>query len=921
VPSWARANSLRGRQRECEALERCIEGARDGHGNALVMRGEPGVGKSALLDYLVEQSAGCRVERLAGVESEMELPFAGLNQLCAPLLGDLKKLPEPQRDALATALGLSSGPPPSQFLVGLAVLTLLAEVGEEQPLVCAVDDAHWLDQVSAASLLFAARRLVAEHVTLVFAVRDPSEHLDLTGMSELAVGPLSDSESRALLNSVIPGPIDEQVRERIVAETRGNPLALIELPWSLAPAELAGGFAELRATPLASVLEQRFLQRIEALPGDTRQLLLISAVEPTGDVALLWRAAELLGIAVAAAGPAEGAGLLELDTHVRFRHPVVRSAVALAATPEERRTVHRALADATDSELDPDRRAWHRARGTAGLDESVAAELERGAARARSRGGLAAAAAFLTSAVTLTPDASRRAERALTAARTKRDAGALEEALDLLHVVEAGPPDALRTAEIEHLRGQIAVDQRGGGNAARLLLHAAQLLEPLDADLARAAHLESLGAAIWANGLEGENPLLEAAEAAADASADPTPSRPADLLLEAFTVRVMAGHGVAVTEMVRALDAVRRVEVEAEDVGRWLWMVGNRGAGQLALELWDFESWEDLARRQTRIARERGALVQLQFGLNFLASVRLVAGDLTEAEELIDEDRSIAQATNNPPIAYCGMLLAALAGSESDAAELIDATAREASARGQGRVVGFADYASALLYNGLGRYDAARDAAWRAFRRDLLGLGTLVAPELVEAASRTGDADAGTVALTWLSERAAAVPTDWALGIEARSRALLDTSENAEASYHESIERLGTTRLRLDLARSQLLYGEWLRRAGRRVDARKQLRAAHELLLDMRADAFADRARRELLATGETVRKRTVDTRLDLTPQEAQIARLAAGGETNPEIGSQLFISARTVEWHLRKVFTKLGISSRKELRSALVTV
>ena len=920
MASWPRASSLRGRQRECEALERCIAGARDGHGNALVLRGETGVGKSALLDYLVERSSGCRVERLAGVESEMELAFAGLYQLCAPLLGDLKKLPDPQRDALATALGLSSGPPPNQFLVGLAVLTLLAEVGEVQPFVCAVDDAQWLDQVSAASLLFAARRLVAEHVTLVFAVRESSNHLDLTGLSELAVGPLSDADSRALLDSVTPGPVDEQVRDRIVAETRGNPLALIELPRSLSRPELAGGFAELGAPPLAGLLEQSFLQRIEALPADTRRLLLIAAVEPTGDVALLWRAAELLGIDVDAAGPAEGAGLIELDTRVRFRHPLVRSAVALAVTPEERRMVHRALADSTDSELDPDRRAWHRAHATAGLDEAVAAELEQRAARARSRGGLAAAAAFLTSAATLSPDASRRADRALTAARAKRDAGALDEALDLLHAVEAGPPDALRTAEIERLRGQIAVDQRGGSDAARLLLHAAQLLEPLDADRAREAHLESLGAAIWANGLAGDIPLREAAEAAAAAPASPTPPRPVDLVLDALTVRLTAGHAVAVREMVRALDAVQQVEVGADEVGRWLWMVGNRGAGQLALELWDFGSWEDLARRQIRIAREGGALVQLQFGLNFLASVLLAAGELTEAEELIDEDRSIARATGNPPIAYCGMLLAAVAGSDTDATMLIEATVREASARGQGRVVGFADYASALLYNGIGRYDAARDAAWRGFRRDLLGLGTLVAPELVEAASRTGDADAGAAALAWLSERSLAVPTDWALGIEARSRALLDPAEGAEALYRESIERLEATRLRLDLARTQLLYGEWLRRAGRRVDAREQLRAAHELLVDMRADGFADRARRELLATGETVRKRTVDTRLDLTPQEAQIARLAAGGETNPEIGSQLFISARTVEWHLRKVFTKLGISSRKELRTALVS-
>jgi DNA-binding CsgD family transcriptional regulator len=894
--------------------------ARDGHGNALVLRGEAGIGKTALLDFLVERSTRCRVERVAGVESEMELAFAGLHQLCTPLLGHLDAIPVPQRDALATALGLSLGPSPNQFLVGLAVLTLLAEVGEEQPLVCAVDDVQWLDRVSAASLLFVARRLMAEHVTLVFAVREPN-YLDLSGLSQLAAGPLSDVDSRVLLESSIPGPIDEQVRDRIVAETRGNPLALIELPRDLAPAELAGGFGQPGTTPVATLVEHSFMQRVEALPPDTRQLLLAAAVEPTGDIALLWRAVELLDVTVGAAGPAESAGLIEFDTRVRFPHPTVRSAVARAAAPEARRTVYRALADATDPELDPDRRAWHRAHATVGLDEATAAELERCAARARSRGGLAAAAAFLAGAATLTPEASRRAERALAAARAKRDAGALDEALDLLHSVESGPPDALRTAEVEHLRGQIAVDQRRGGDAAGLLLRAARLLEPLDPDRARDAHLESLGAAIWANGLEGDDSLRDASEAARAAPAASDPPRAADLLLDALAERTTAGQAVAAAEMARALEAVRSLDVGDDDVGRWLWMIGYRAAGLFPLELWDFESWEDLARRQVRVARERGALVQLQFGLNFLASVRLAAGDLTEAAELIDEDRSIARATGSPPIAYCEMLLAALGGSETEATRLIEVTSHEASARGQGRVVGFADYASALLYNGLGRYDAARDAASRAFRRDILGLGTLVAPELVEAASRTSDLDSGAVALAWISEQAATAPTDWALGIEARTRALLDTTDRAEASYHESIERLGATRLRLDVARTQLLYGEWLRRAGRRVDARQQLHSAHESLVNMRADGFADRARRELLATGETVRRRTVDTLRDLTPQEAQIARLAASGETNPEIGSQLFISARTVEWHLRKVFTKLGISSRKELRTALVAV
>ena len=885
-----------------------------------MLRGEPGVGKSALLDHLVEQSAGCHVGRLAGVESEMELAFAGLHQLCAPWLDHLDALPKPQREALATAFGLSAGPPPSQFLVGLAVLTLLTEIGETQPLVCAIDDAQWLDRVSAQSLVFAGRRLLAEHVTLVFAVREPADQIDLSGLDALTVGPLADADARALLDAVLPGPMDELVRDRIVAETRGNPLALIELPRGMTPADLAGGFGEPDATPVAGLVEQNFLRRIEALPDGTRQLLLTAAVEPTGDVALLWRAIELLGIDVAAAGPAEDAGLIELGTRVRFRHPLVRSVVARAATAEERRSVHRALADATDPALDPDRRAWHRAHATAGLDEATAEELERSAGRAQSRGGLAAAAEFLAFAVMLTPEPSRRADRALAAAWAKRDAGALDAALELLHTVAAGPPDALRTAEIEHLRGKIAFDQRRGGDAARLLLRAAQLLEPLNPARAREAHVESFGAAFWASGLEGHDFVGEAAGAALRAPAGPQPTRPVDLLLDAFTSWSSANFASAAPQMVRTVELIRGRDDGVEGVGEWLWIIGMRAAGLLPLELWDIESWVDLATRQIRLARESGALVQLQFALNFLASARLIAGDLVSADELLDEDRSIARAISGPPITYCAMWLAAVEGAEAEATELIDRTLRDATARGQGRVVAFAEQARALLCNSLGRYDEAHEAAWRAFRRDIFGIGTLVAGELAEAASRTGDVASGQVVMAWLTERARATPTDWVLGIEARARALLEVGDT-ESCYRESIERLGATRLRLDLARTHLLYGEWLRRAGRRVDARQQLRTAHELLLSMRAHAFADRARRELLATGEKVRKRTVDTREELTPQEAQIARLAAGGETNPEIGSQLFISARTVEWHLRKVFTKLGISSRKELRSALVTV
>jgi ATP/maltotriose-dependent transcriptional regulator MalT len=650
-------------------------------------------------------------------------------------------------------------------------------------------------------------------------------------------------------------------------------------------------------------------------------LLPVAAADPVGDPLLVWRAAERLGIPVQAATPAAEAGLLEVGARVRFRHPLVRSAAYRSASPLERQEVHRALAEATDPQLDPDRRAWHRAQATPGPDEDVAAELERSARRAQARGGLAAAAAFLERAAMLTPEPARRARRLLAAARAKRDAGALEAALGLLVAVEAGPLDALSSAEVEHLRGQIALVQRRGSEAGRLLRSAARRLEPLDVGLARETHLEALGAVVWAGDVDSPGVLRAAAEAARAAPPGPAPPRAVDVLLDGLALRLTDGYAAAAPTLTRALQLVLALDVADDEVRRWLWLAGGRATAVVALELWDIESWRALVAVQAQVARDTGALVQLQYALNSLAAAHLHAGELTTAARLIDEERLIAEATGNPPIGYTEMSLAAWRGREPAASALIEATSREATARGLGRMVNVAAHESSVLANGLGRYDAARDAAWRAFQRDQIGLGPFVVPELAEAASRTGDEALVRAALEWLSERTArtrVTPSEWVLGIQARVRALLSEGDAAESQYRESIAHLGRTRVRVQLARSYLLYGEWLRRQRRRVDAREQLRTAHDLLEAMGIEAFAERARRELRATGETARRRTVETSAELTAQEAVIARLARDGLSNPEIGARLFISARTVEWHLRKVFIKLGVSSRLQLRGPL---
>jgi DNA-binding CsgD family transcriptional regulator len=917
-----RAGGLTDRRGERGVLDRLIDAVRAGESRVLVVRGEPGVGKSALLDYLAAHAPGCRVVRAAGVESEMELAFAGLHQLLSPVLDHLDRLPGPQRDALRTTFGLSAGPAPDRFLVGLAVLGLVSEVAAERPLICVVDDGQWLDRASVQALGFAARRLAAEPVGLVFAARVAGA--ELAGLPELAVEGLAADDARALLESVLAGPVDARVRDLIVAETRGNPLALLELPRGLSPAELAGGFGLPGTGPLPGRIEESFRRQLERLPVETRRLLALAAADPSGDPLLVWRAAGRLGIPVGAGAPAVGAGLVEFGARVRFRHPLARSAAYRSASLRETQEVHGALAEATDPAADPDRRAWHRAQAAPGPDEDVAAELERSAGRAQARGGLAAAAAFLERAALLTPGPVRRAQRLLAAARAKRDAGELDRALGLLVATEAGPLDAWQAAQVEHLRGQIAYDQRRDLDAARLLLRAARLFEPLDAALARETHLEAIWAAMFAGDLGRPGGVREAAEAARAAPPGPDPPRAVDVLLDAVALRVTQGHAAAAPTLTRALELLVARDADIGEARRWLWLIGGRASIIIALELWDFEAGHALAARQVQVARDMGALVQLQFAIGNLGLLHLVAGELSAAERLIDEDRLIAEATGNPPSTFAVMMLAAWQGLEQEASELIGATVQMATAQGTGILAGLAAWASSVLDNGLGRYDAARDAAWEVFERDHLGLGHLVVAELAEAAARTGDVTAVRAALGWLSERTQVTPTEWVLGIEARIRALLSDGEAAERGYRESVERLGRTRIRAQLARSHLLYGEWLRRQGRRTDAREQLRTAHRMLEEMGMAAFAERGRRELRATGESARTRIAPAARAagageaLTAQEAQVARLARDGLSNPEIGARLFISPRTAKYHLSNVFAKLAITSRSQLGRVL---
>ena len=896
------------RLNERGVLGQLVADVRGGQGQVLVLRGTAGCGKTALLLQLSAAAKGCRIAWATGVESEMELAFAGLHSLCAPLLGHLEPLPAPQREALSTALGMSAGPPPDRFLVGLAVLSLLADAAEEQPLVCIIDDAQWLDHVSSQTLAFVARRLLAERVALVFAVREHGDEGVLAGLPELLIGGLASEHARRLLDAVLPGPLDEQVKTRILDETRGNPLALIELPRGLTPAELAGGFGFRDARQLTSRIERGFVQRAEKLPRDSQLLLLTAAAEPVGDTRLLWRAAERLGLGVDAGGPAETAGLIELGVRVRFPHPLVRSAMYIASNPSDRRDVHRALADVTDPVLDPDRRAWHRAHATAQPDEDVAAEMILSAGRALRRGGLAAAAAFFQRAAELTPDAAVRVERALTAAQAKLDVGDAVSASKLVDAAELGPLDELQRGRLERLRAQIVFATQRGRDAPAVLLNAARRLEPLDNTLARETYLEAISSAMFAGRLATGPHEREIAEHAR-VLATPTPLRVPDLLLDGLVQRFTDGYAPSAAPLTRALRRLAAVDDVGDDQ-RWLWL-----ACRLAQDLWDDDLWYALASRGARIGRDSGRLSLLANSLNHLAAFHVHSGDFATAAVMIDEVDLIAQATGLPPLKYSRCKLIAARGDRVQLQAMFSIVSESAGGRGEGSAFDQYLCLSALLYNGHGEYDKALAVARQACEDEgVISYGWALV-ELVEAAVRIGDLDLAATSLNRLSVRTRACGTEWALGVEARCRGLLS---DEEAFYQESTERLARSRATVELARSQLCYGEWLRRVNRRADARELLRAAHESFSRMGADAFAERARRELLATGETVRKRAGNTLDALTPQEVHVAMMARDGHTNPEIGARLFISPRTAEYHLHKVFRKLGIAGRRDLRDAL---
>jgi DNA-binding CsgD family transcriptional regulator len=907
---------LVGRRAECGMLDRLVEAVCGGQSRALVLCGEPGVGKTALLLHLTAQAAECRVVQTAGVQSEMELAFAGLHQLCAPLLDGLDCLPEGQGDALRIALGMSAGPAPDRFLVGLATLSLLAQAAEERPLVCVIDDEQWLDRASAQVLGFVARRLMAESVGLVFAARVPTS--DVAGLSQVPVQGLAPADARALLDAELTVPLDGWVRDQLVAETRGNPLALLEWPRALTTQQWAGSFGLPAAVRLPGGVAEGFRRRLEVLPEDTRRLLLIAAADPLGDAGLVWRAAEWLGIEAEAAGPAVEDSLAEFGTRVLFRHPLVRSVVYTSASLQERRLVHGALAWVTDAQHDPDRHAWHRAHAAAGPDEDVAAELEGSAGRAQARGGLVAAAAFLERATALTLDPEKRAERALAAASAQLKAGGFEAARDLLSIAEAQAPSDFQQARIELIQAKLAFSITRGGDSPHLLLKAAKRLESIDASLARSTYLQAMSAAIFSDAVTRGDVGRQLAQAAADAPPPAGTPSTIDLLLDGFAAHYTRGYAAGAPILRRALDQFGTGMSPENELG------GLLLASMLAAQhLWDHDRWQRLADRYVELARSLGAFGELQEALTLKVIWLVFAGELSAAGALNEELQAVMEATGSSFAPYGALAVAGMRGRPDEVTTLIDAARSDLSQRREQLGITVADYTSALANNAIGNYQAALHSAghWKSSSSPARHSvrAAWIAPELVESAVRCGREDIAADAAGKFAKVTSACGTDWACGVEVRCRALVAEGAVAESFFRESIERLGRTRVRPDLARAHLLYGEWLRRERRRNEARGELRRAHDMFEAMGMEGFAGRAHRELEATGETTRKRTVASDPELlTAQEAQIARLARDGHSNPEIGSRLFISTRTVEYHLQKVFTKLNVQSRRQLDRVL---
>ncbi len=917
--------ALPGRAAECRVLDDLLKSVRSGGSEVRVLLGQAGVGKSTLLQYLRTSASGFLPLGATGIESEMELPYAGLQQVCAPILELRQTLPAPQRAALEGAFGLSdSAPAPERFLVGLAVVGLLAAASAETPVLLVVDDVQWLDTVSAQTLFFVARRLLAERVCLVLALRTPID--GIAGLPSMAVGGLADEDARGLLEAHFPGRLDPAVRDRVVAEARGNPLALLSITKDLSAVELAGGYQRPDKRPVVADIEGRYQATVLSLPPAAQQVLLLAASEPIGDPVLLRRAMSHLDLPPSAATAAEDAGLVTIDTRVQFQHPLARGVVYRSATLEERRTVHSALAVCTDAEADPDRRAWHRALAARTVDAEVADELEASARRARLRGGTAASAAFLTRAVELTPDPATRGARALAAAEAHREVASFEAAQQLLATAELCPLSELQRARLAQLRTRLAfVSARIRGDAEALVAavdgfsSVAAQLESLDTEMATEAYLEAMSAAMYL-GRRGGSKAEQIAVAARQAFDGKHPARPLDEVAHALADRLALGAEASMPAMLRAVETLKRAgrdEVAGQN-NRWFWLGFPIVHESLIHEAWDDEGWHEIASSAMSLATERGALALLPSALLARAGAHMEGGDLESARACVAEANETALATGYTPLKYHRLILSAWRGDDAEATRLITSALKDSTARGEGRIAGLAYLGAAILNNGKGRYPDARDAALRAFEYEDLGFFSELLIELIEAAVRADDPDIAADAMQRLEARTLACGNSRALGSLARSRALLAAETEAEQLFLEALDQFGRTRQSMHLARTQLLYGEWLRRNRAAKQAREQLRAAHVSLQKMGAAGFAERARRELQAAGAKTRKQPTATGDALTAQEHQIAQLAGRGLTNQEIAGQLFISPHTVEYHLRKVFAKLDIRSRRELRASV---
>jgi DNA-binding CsgD family transcriptional regulator len=869
-----------------------------------------------LLDWAAETAGDMRVARAAGVESEMDLGFAGLHQLLVPLLDGLDRLPAPQRAALQSAFGLTTGPSPDRFLVGLATLTLLTEVATSRPVLCLVDNAQWLDQASAEVLGFVARRLLADRVGMLFAVQDGEERaVVLQGLPELMVGGLEERAAHELLAMVACGPVDPRVSERIVAETAGNPLGLVEFGAELTAGERSCAVPLTGQLRIGGRLEELYLSRVRALPADARTLLLVLAADQLGDAAKVWQAAGRLGVGPEALELPAVERLVTGTPSLRFRHPLMRSIVYHGAPSVARWRVHEALAAVSDPVRDPDRRAWHLAQATSGADEDVARELERSAGRARARGGWAGSAVFLERSAELTADRGRKAGRLVAAAEARLMTGETSAARALLDCATPDLLDPVVRARARRLEGEILFAAGESAAATSVLLEAARMVTPYDAQLARDTLLESFAAQLSNWQAAGGAEVVQAIRSAPGIAQSHAST--ADLLLDGFGAVAERRFAAAARLLRQAVDAVTGGEPLPGDAPQRF--LALRLA---ATELHDDSAWRELAGQWVARARNQGALAATVIGLGFQASSRLVEGRFAAAEAAIAEARTLAEAMGNR--AYVAGLAEVevevlawrgdQAGTRLLASGLLGVKADQGRERGKHRV----HKAVAALELGLGNYPAAlRHALAAAADQPVLSYPS--GPDvLIEAAIRCGDRAAASAALDAVAPWWQACGTPWSLGLLARGQALLADDMHAEDGHRLSIEHLRQCQVTPQLARSHLLYGEWLRHRRRRRGAREQLRAACELFGALGMGTFAQRARAELRAVGEHAAVPRTGTPDTLTPQEAQIARLVAGGATNQEIAAQLFISASTVDYHLRKVFRKLGVTRRAQLPNAL---